>query len=114
MYFRHVVDEARERGDKELLAGVLHGHEDAPHEDEHLAGQDDAAIVRGALDKFRRGSVYGQELQKFLHPDECGNHQNKQCDAEGIQHVAEELPAAFLVARDLVARENRDKDNRPL
>ena len=109
---RHVVDKASERGNQELFAGVLHGHEDAPHEDEHLAGQDDTAVIRGALDKFRRGAIDRQQLQKLLHPDECGHHQNQECDAERVQHVAEELPPALLVACHLVTRENRDEDNR--
>ena len=109
---RHVVDKARERGNQELLTGMLYGDEDAPHEDEHLAGQNNAAIVRGALDKFRRGAVDRQQLQKFLHPDESGHHQNQKRDAERVQHVAEELPTALLVASHLVARENRDEDNR--
>ena len=107
----HVVDEARERGNQELLARVLHGDKDAPHEDEYLARQDDAAVVRGTLDEFRRGALDGQELQEFLHPDERGNHEDQEHEAEGVEHVAEELPSALLVARDLVARENRDEDD---
>ena len=111
-YDGQVVDKASQGGNQELLAGVLHRHQDTPHEDEHLARQDDTAIVRRALDKFRRGAINGQKLQKFLHPDEGGNDQNEQGDTEGVQHVAEELPASPLVTGHLVARENRNEDNR--
>ena len=111
-YDGQVVNKASQGGNQELLAGVLHRHQDTPHEDEHLAGQDDTTVVCRALDKFRRGAFHGQKLQKLLHPDKGGNDEDQKRDAEGVQHVAEELPASPLVTGHLVARENRDEDNR--
>ena len=110
-YNGHVIDKASQGGNQELLAGVLHRNQDTPHEDEHLAGQDNASVVCRALDKFRRGALYGQKLQKLLHPDKGGNDEDQKRDAEGVQHVAEELPASPLVTGHLVARKNRDEDN---
>ena len=96
-----VVDEACERGNQELLASVLDCNEDAPDKDENLPGQNDAAVVSGAFQKFRGHAIDGQKRNQFLHPDERGNHENEENEPERVEHVAEELPAVFLVARDL-------------
>ena len=92
---RHVVDKARERGNQELLTGMLYGHEDAADEDEHLAGQNNAAIVRGALDKFRRGAVDRQQLQKFLHPDEGRNQSSFIQMKAGTTRIKSAMPNVF-------------------
>ena len=110
-YDGQIVDEPRKRGNQKLLAGVLHRHKDTAHKNENLPRKDNAAIVGGALNKFRRGALYGQQLQKFLHPDKCGNHKNEQNNSKSIQYVAEEFPATLKVTRHTVARKNRDKYN---
>ena len=108
---RDVVDEACERGNQELLARVLDCNEDAPDKDENLPGQNDAAVVSGAFQKFRGHAIDGQKRNQFLHPDERGNYENEENEPERVQYVAEELPAVFLVAGDLVPRKNRDEDD---
>ena len=109
---RDVVDEACEGGNQELLARVLYCDEDATDEDENLSWQNDAAVVGCAFQELGRHAIDGQERNQFLHPDECGNHENQEREPEGVQHVAEKFPAVFLVTRDFVTRENRDEDNR--
>ncbi len=79
-----VVDEACERRNQELLACVLHCHQDAAHEDEHLAWQDDAAVVCCAFQKFRGCAARGEQGQKLRHEDECGHYQNQQQHAECV------------------------------
>ncbi len=106
-----VVDEACERGNQELLASVLDCNEDAADKDENLPGQNDAAVVSGAFQKLGRYAIDGQKRNQFLHPDERGNYENEENEPERVQYVAEELPAVFLVARDLVPRKNRDEDD---
>ena len=107
-----IIDEARERGNQELLARVLYCNEDAADKDEDLPRKNNAAVVSRAFQELRRHAIDGQERDEFFHPDERGNHENEERESEGVEHVAEEFPAGFFVTGDFVACENRDEDNR--
>ena len=94
-----------------MFACVLDCNEDATDKDENLPRQNDTTVVSGAFQKLGRYAIDGQERDEFFHPDERGNYENEENEPERVQYVAEELPAVFLVARDLVPRKNRDEDD---
>ena len=91
---------------------MLDRDKDAADKDENLPRKDNASVISCAFQKLGRHAIDGQERDEFLHPNECRNHENQQCKPEGVEHVAEELPARLLVTCDFVARENRNEDNR--